>query len=295
MKYRTDLALECKELFEEDNEPVGEDDGVLMDRIEYGEGVSVVKIQIINQKGEALLEKPSGNYITIEAEGIIDENDEAKTLVEEALIKELTEIIPFNNELKVLVAGLGNSGVTPDALGPVTISKVRPTRHLFEMFGTDSDDEVSNVSCIIPGVMGNTGLESADVIKKAAELVQPDIIVVVDSLAARDMSRLSTTIQLTDTGISPGAGMGNNRTGINEQVMGVKVIAIGVPTVIDVTTIIRDSLVDNVEDVTSIEEYLDEFKLESIVTSTDIDSIIKEFSDIISNGINKVLHPGIYS
>jgi len=295
MKYRTDLALECKELFEEDNEPVGEDDGVLMDRIEYGEGVSVVKIQIINQKGEALLEKPSGNYITIEAEGIIDENDEAKTLVEEALIKELTEIIPFNNELKVLVAGLGNSGVTPDALGPVTISKVRPTRHLFEMFGTDSDDEVSNVSCIIPGVMGNTGLESADVIKKAAELVQPDIIVVVDSLAARDMSRFSTTIQLTDTGISPGAGMGNNRTGINEQVMGVKVIAIGVPTVIDVTTIIRDSLVDNVEDVTSIEEYLDEFKLESIVTSTDIDSIIKEFSDIISNGINKVLHPGIYS
>jgi len=295
MKYRTDLALECKELFEEDNEPVGEDDGVLMDRIEYGEGVSVVKIQIINQKGEALLEKPAGNYITIEAEGIIDENDEAKTLVEEALIKELTEIIPFNNELKVLVAGLGNSGVTPDALGPVTISKVRPTRHLFEMFGTDSDDEVSNVSCIIPGVMGNTGLESADVIKKAAELVQPDIIVVVDSLAARDMSRLSTTIQLTDTGISPGAGMGNNRTGINEQVMGVKVIAIGVPTVIDVTTIIRDSLVDNVEDVTSIEEYLDEFKLESIVTSTDIDSIIKEFSDIISNGINKVLHPGIYS
>jgi len=295
MKYRTDLALECKELFEEDNEPVGEDDGVLMDRIEYGEGVSVVKIQIINQKGEALLEKPSGNYITIEAEGIIDENDEAKTIVEESLIKELTEIIPFNNELKVLVAGLGNSGVTPDALGPVTISKVRPTRHLFEMFGTDSDDEVSNVSCIIPGVMGNTGLESADVIKKAAELVQPDIIVVVDSLAARDMSRFSTTIQLTDTGISPGAGMGNNRTGINEQVMGVKVIAIGVPTVIDVTTIIRDSLVDNVEDVTSIEEYLDEFKLESIVTSTDIDSIIKEFSDIISNGINKVLHPGIYS
>jgi spore protease len=159
----------------------------------------------------------------------------------------------------------------------------------------DSDDEMSNVSCIIPGVMGNTGVESAELIKKAAELIKPDVIIVIDSLAARDMCRLSTTIQITDTGISPGAGMGNNRAGINEETMGVRVIAIGVPTVIDITTVIRDTLVDNVDDLHMIENYLQDYKFESIVTSTDIDVIIKEFSDVIANGINKVLHPGIYS
>lgn len=295
MKYRTDLALECKELAEEENVSVGEDDGVLFNKRDYGNNVTVVKIEILDERGEKMLEKPKGTYITIEAEGIIEEENQVKKLAMNAIADELAELVPFHNKLKVLVVGLGNNLVTPDSLGPSTLSKVRPTRHLFKFMKQDSDDEMSNVSCIIPGVMGNTGVESAELIKKAAELIKPDVIIVVDSLAARDISRLSTTIQITDTGISPGAGMGNNRAGINEETMGVRVIAIGVPTVIDITTVIRDTLVDNVDDLHMIENYLQDYKFESIVTSTDIDVIIKEFSDVIANGINKVLHPGIYS
>lgn len=295
MKYRTDLALECKELAEEENVSVGEDDGVLFNKRDYGNNVTVVKIEILDERGEKMLEKPKGIYITIEAEGIIEEENQVKKLAMNAIADELAELVPFHNKLKVLVVGLGNNLVTPDSLGPSTLSKVRPTRHLFKFMKQDSDDEMSNVSCIIPGVMGNTGVESAELIKKAAELIKPDVIIVIDSLAARDISRLSTTIQITDTGISPGAGMGNNRAGINEETMGVRVIAIGVPTVIDITTVIRDTLVDNVDDLHMIENYLQDYKFESIVTSTDIDVIIKEFSDVIANGINKVLHPGIYS
>lgn len=295
MKYRTDLALECKEIAEKENIAVGEEDGILFSKREYGDNVEVTKIEILDERGEKLLEKPQGTYITIEAEGIIEEEDGVKETAQKALAAELANLVPFHNELKVLVVGLGNNLVTPDSLGPLTLSKIRPTRHLFEFMNMGSDDEMSNVSCIIPGVMGNTGVESAELIKKATELVQPEMIIIVDSLAARDMSRLSTTIQITDTGISPGAGMGNNRAGINKESMGVKVIAVGVPTVIDITTVLRDSLIETIEDLKTIENYLDSYQFESIVTSTDIDVIIKEFSDVIANGINKVLHPGIYS
>lgn len=295
MKYRTDLALESKELYEEENEKINEDDGIVMNKTDYGKGVRAIRIDITNEKGEMILEKPSGTYITIEAEGILAEEPDVKEYAVSAVTAELAKLVPFHNKLKVLVAGLGNSSVTPDALGPAAVMKVKPTRHLFEMFAAEEDEEMSNVSCIIPGVMGNTGLESAEMIKKAIELVGPEVVIVVDSLAARNIERLSSTIQLADTGISPGAGMGNNRTGITKELTGVKVIAIGVPTVIDVATVIRDSLIDNIEEIDLIEKYMNGFKMDSIVTSTDIDMIIKEFSDIISNGINKVLHPGIYS
>ena len=154
---------------------------------------------------------------------------------------------------------------------------------------------MSNVSCMIPGVTATTGMETADIIKKAVEISKPELIIAIDSLAARNIERVSTTIQITDTGISPGGGMGNNRTGINEETVGVKVIAIGVPTVIDATTIIRDALADNMESAEKIENYINEYDRQMIVTSTDIDMIIKDFSDIISNGINKTIHPGIYS
>ena len=147
----------------------------------------------------------------------------------------------------------------------------------------------------MPGVTATTGMETAEIIKKTSELVKPEVIIVIDSLAARNIERVSTTIQITDTGISPGAGMGNNRTGINEETMGIKVIAIGVPTVIDATTIIRDALIENIESIEKVEKYIEEYDRQMIVTSTDIDMLIKDFSDIIANGINKTLHPGIYS
>ena len=277
MKYRTDLAVESKELFERENHTLEDKDGIVTEEIDYGEGIKAVRIRITSPAGEFKLEKPMRNYITIEDDGIIEEEEGVREKAEHALAEELKRLIKFHYNLKVLVAGLGNSEVTPDALGPAAASKVKVTRHLFILFEADGDDEMANVSCIVPGVTAT------------------EVIIVIDSLAARDIRRVSTTIQITDTGISPGAGMGNTRTGINSQTTGAQVIAIGVPTVIDASTIIRDALADNMENAWEIDDYLDNYETQMIVTSTDIDMIIREFSDIIAGGINKTLHPGIYS
>lgn len=293
-KYRTDLAVESKELFENENYKLGDKDGIVMEEVSYGDGIKAVRIEITNPMGEFKLEKPMGNYITIEAEGIIEEREGTKERVEHAVAEELKRLVKFHYNLRVLVVGLGNSNVTPDALGPETASKIKVTRHLFIIYDADGDDEMANVSCLVPNVTAMTGMETAELIKKAAELTNPEVIIVIDSLAARDIKRMSTTVQITDTGISPGAGMGNHRTGINSRTVGAEVIAIGVPTVIDAATIIRDALTSNMNDLKEMEAYIANCDTEMIVTSTDIDMIIKEFSDIIAGAINKTLHPGIY-
>ena len=293
--YRTDLAIERMEMAESEGTKACDNSGVNMEKTDYGSDVTATMISIIDESGERLLRKPKGKYITIETKSVIEENEEVKDTVIDAVASELKRMISFHYNSKVLVAGLGNRSVTPDSLGPETASKVRVTRHLFMMFEADGDDEMSCASCIIPGVSATTGMETADIIKKAVEVTSPEVLIVIDSLAARNIDRVSTTIQITDTGISPGAGMGNHRTGINEDTIGAKVIAIGVPVVIDAATIIRDALNENVESAKQIDDYIDKFDEQLIVTSTDIDMIIKEFSDIIAAGINKTIHPGIYS
>lgn len=295
MKYRTDLAIECKEMIDNEGQSEKNEDGITIKKISYDNDIKATRICISNENGSRLMEKPMGNYITIEASGLLEESDGIKNRLENVLSKELKELISFHYNLKVLVAGLGNSTVTPDSLGPAAVSKIKITRHLFVMFNADGDENMSCVSCMTPGVIATTGMESAELVKKAVELCNPEIVIVIDSLAAKNIERVSTTIQITDTGISPGSGMGNTRTGINEGTIGRKVIAIGVPTVIDVSTIIRDALIDNIESAEKIEKYIEEYDRQMIVTSTDIDTIIKDFSDIIANGINKTLHPGIYS
>ena len=295
MDYRTDLAIEKMESLDKDKGEGSQIDGVSINKLDYGEHVSATRIEIKDQIGSLRMQKPVGNYITIEAKGMIDENEEVKENLISAVSGELREMISFHYNLKVLIAGLGNKQVTPDSLGPETASKIRITRHLFVMFDADGDDEMSNVSCVVPGVSATTGMETADMIKKAVEITRPEVVIVIDSLAARNIKRVSTTIQITDTGISPGAGMGNRRKGINEESIGTRVIAIGVPTVIDAETIIRDTLNENSHTAKEIDDYIERFDQQMIVTSTEIDMLIKEFSDIIAAGINKTLHPGIYS
>ena len=294
MDYRTDLAIERKEILDEES-GAGEIEGVTMEKLDYGNGVVATRIRILNEMGERRMQKPAGSYITIEAKGILEGRDEVKGNVITAVTEELSSMLKFHYRLKVLVAGLGNSAVTPDSLGPEVVSRIRVTRHLFLIFEADGDDEMSCVCCVTPGVTATTGMETADLVKKAAELSEPETIIVIDSLAARNIDRVSTTIQITDTGISPGAGMGNTRLGINQETIGVRVIAIGVPTVIDASTIIRDTLSENSHTAEEIEEYIRRYDRQMIVTSTDIDMLIKEFSEIIAAGINKTLHPGIYS
>lgn len=296
MKYRTDLALEAMELYR------GGTDGKLpsVPGTEYaqkkcGDDITVTTIRILDQEGEKALERKRGNYITLEIDGIADGKNSIKKRAARVLAKEISGLIPFRNDLKVLVVGLGNDKVTPDALGPFSVSKIKVTRHLFLIFDCNQDPEMANVSGLIPGVFGSTGIETAEVIQKAVDLVRPDVVLAVDSLAARDISRVNTTIQLNDTGIRPGSGNGNHRSEISEETVGAKVVAIGVPTVIDAGTLVIDALSGFRQNEGEIEAYLHRNPLDLVVTSTDIDFVIKEFSDIIASGVNIALHPGIYS
>lgn len=300
MNFRTDLAIENKEMYDEDNKGKNvEIPGVEVDKDQYGEEINVTRIKITDEHGSKVLSKPIGNYITIEVKGLVDGIEVLQGDLRERAVKavadELKKLIQFNNHLKVLVIGLGNDKVTPDSLGPYTVSKVDVTRQLFLMYDADSDDEMSCVSGFIPGVMGSTGMESAELIKSAADIAKPDVIIAVDALAARNIDRISTTIQISDTGISPGAGTGNMRKQLTEETLGIKVIAIGVPTVIDSRTLIMDSLSGFLKDPASAQKYIEKNGQDMIVTSTDIDQVIKDFSDIIANAINITVHPGIYS
>ena len=294
LNYRTDLAVETEQLLGEARQRA---QGYIKKESRIDEDISVTEIEITGEEGEKAFGKPRGTYITLEVKGILEEKDGIKERAARALADRLKDLIKFDYFLKVLVVGLGNEKVTPDSLGPHTVDKVKITSHLFRIFECDGDWEMANVSGFNPSVTGVTGMETADLIERTVGLVNPNAVICIDALAAKDIGRLSTTIQVCDTGIFPGAGMGNNRKEISQKTMGCRVISIGVPTVIDSRTLlveaaekINDPLVEK-----QLEDYMKNREMDMIVTSTDIDAIIKDFSDIISNAINITLHPGIYS
>lgn len=294
LNYRTDLAVETEQLLGEARQQA---QGYIKKESRIDDDISITEIEITSAEGEKAFGKPRGTYITLEVKGILEEKNGIKERTARALADRLKELIKFDYFLKVLVVGLGNEKVTPDSLGPNTVDKVKITSHLFRIFECDGDWEMANVSGFNPSVTGVTGMETADLIERTVGLVNPNAVICIDALAAKDIGRLSTTIQVCDTGIFPGAGMGNNRKEISERTMGCRVISIGVPTVIDSRTLlieaaekINDPLVEK-----QLEEYMKNREMDMIVTSTDIDAIIKDFSDIISNAINITLHPGIYS
>lgn len=292
MNYRTDLALETQEMLEKKMQLTG----FTRKSSQLDEDISVTRITITDEAGERAFGKPKGNYITIEVKGILEQKKDICKRAARALAGVLKELIPFHYYLKVLVVGLGNEKVTPDSLGPHTVDKVKITSHLFKIYDCDGDFEMGNVSGFNPSVTGVTGMETAEVIEKVVSLVKPEAVLIIDSLAAKDIERISTTIQVSDTGIAPGAGMGNRRKAIDEATLGCRVIAVGVPTVIDSRTLILDAAEEipgwNQSDA---EGYFAQKELDMVVTSTDIDEIIHQFAEIIADGINITLHPGIYS
>lgn len=296
MIRRTDLAIENREMFQEGSgNKEKQIPGVAVESDGYGDDVEVTRITIEDEKGSQIMNKPQGKYITVEIKNGVNGVEEVKKMASQAVAVELAKLIPFHYYLKVMVIGLGNEKVTPDSLGPHTVSKIRVNRHLFLHYEVEGDPEQSNVSALNPGVMASTGIESGDLISKAAEISNPEVILVVDALAARNINRINTTIQITDTGIAPGAGMGNNRKELTEKSMGKRVVAIGVPTVIDAGTMVLDSLAEYLSDPAKAEDYIEKAGLSMIVTPSDIDQVIHDFSGIISDAINIALHPGIYS
>ena len=319
MNYRTDLAVELDALLEEARQAAkqksGAATGYIKKQMQLDEDIAVISIEITDEAGEKAFGKPRGTYVTIEIQGLLAEKENIRERAARAVAAELKKLIPFDYFLKVLVVGLGNEKVTPDSLGPHTVDKVKITRHLFAMFDCDGDWEMANVSGFNPSVTGVTGMETADLIEKVVSMVKPDVVLVIDALAAKDIRRVSTTVQISDTGIAPGAGMGNRRREISEATLGCRVISIGVPTVIDARTLILDAAraseaealqADSAAEETCrthaaaaredfLARYLTDEAFDMIVTSTDIDEIIQSFSQILANAINITLHPGIYS
>ena len=296
---RTDLALEAHEMCTVEESEI---DGVRVN-IKKDNGISITRIDVINKNGEKKLGKPIGRYITIEAPDIKYSVDVYENTCRK-LAEEIKGMAIVENNSKTLVVGLGNKQITPDALGPDVVRKVMVTGHIKEYKKDILGDEISSVYAIAPGVLGTTGIESAEIIKGVIERIKPDLIIAVDALASRSLDRISTTIQISDTGINPGAGVENNRKALNEENLGVKVIAIGVPTVVDAATIASDSI-DMVTEEKDGEIIDDNYKKEIIkktltknigglmVTPKDIDLVIEKTSKTVANGINMALHENL--
>jgi spore protease len=239
---RTDLAFEAKEMYVEAERDTKKIKGVYSKEYEL-DGIKVSHIEI-TKEGEKTIHKKAGRYITIFTDSVKkqDTNSQAKTI--KVLAEKIRILLKQNNvaeKSKGLVVGLGNWNVTPDALGPLSVEKVMVTNHLFELHYETVHEGYRPVATITPGVMGVTGMETSDIILSVIDRFQPDFVIVIDALASRSIERINETIQLTDTGIHPGSGVGNKRKEVSKETLGVPVIAIGVPTVVDAVTIASDA------------------------------------------------------
>jgi spore protease len=310
---RTDLALEAREIYQEGQ---GSSDipGVKIETKELDNCI-VTKVEIIDEQGSQIMNKEIGKYITLESNLMKFDDDESREEMIEYLKDELVDILGNDKTKKTLVIGLGNWNITSDALGPKSVSKTLITRHIFKNYNKDYDDDFTEVSGLSPGVMGLTGIETSEVVKSLVETVKPDRVIAIDALASRKMERVNTTIQISTAGIAPGGGVGNKRKALNKEYLGVDVIAIGVPTVVDAATLtidVLDTAIDNLMDQSKesesfynmlkklredekyslIKESLDPYDKNLIVTPKDIDDTIENLSIIISEGLNRSLHPG---
>ena len=305
----TDLALEEKERFESDHVEV---QGVILEE-EYDKEreIRITKVKIETEKGARAMGKPVGTYITMEAPNMAVPDEEYHREISEELAKYIKELIKIEKEdYVVLVAGLGNRQVTPDALGPHVVDNLAITRHTVKEYGKYAmgEDAVHMTSAIVPGVMAQTGMETLEIIKGIVKETKPDLVIAVDALAARNSKRLNRTIQIADTGINPGSGVGNHRNGITEGTIGVPVIAIGVPTVVDAATIVNDTMENLIaaletsetlkgvgvvlqgynatEKYELIKELISPHLNGMFVTPKDIDETIKRIGYTISEGLN---------
>jgi len=293
-KIRTDLALEMRESFPEDNVEIK--GVVLTENYDETNNIRVSVVEIKDEKGAKAMEKPIGTYITIEAPKINQSNENYFKPASDEIAKHLKRLAGNLKREEILVVGLGNREVTPDALGPQVVDNLFITRHLIREYGTEFKEKnhLGSVSAISPGVMAQTGMETVEIIKGIIEETKPKLLIVIDALASRSVNRVNTTVQLTDTGISPGSGIGNNRKALNEQSLGTKVIAIGVPTVVDAATIVADTLTKYMEqsgfDEHDIDQFISEIREQQIenmfVTPKDIDESIKRISYTISEAVN---------
>ena len=295
--FHTDLALEAF-----DGQGGGDLPGVHVSRWET-EGVDLTEVRVTDDEASRLLGKPVGRYLTMECRGLLKRDPDARAAMASLLSEELSRQLPeAPSDACWLVVGLGNRGITPDALGPAVVDRTLVTRHLHDHLSPVSP--LRPVSAFAPGVMGITGIETMDVVESLARLVRPAAVICVDSLAARDSARIGTTLQLSDAGIQPGAGVGNHRRSLTRDTVGVPVLAVGMPTVIYAATLARDafSWLDGRSDApTSDEAALEDMERallsadigSMIVTPREIDSLIQDAAGVIAAALNRALQPDL--
>lgn len=305
--FRTDLAVERRDLYKKANHIEKEIDGIETEEEKVGEDILTTRVKVLDKQGEEAINKPIGNYITIDIKNLKVANEDEIQKASEVVTKELKILIEkhINSKDPILVVGLGNLYVTPDALGPKVVNEIDITRHLIEYMPEVVNEETRAVSAVSPGVLGTTGIETQEILKGIVENIKPKLIIIIDALASRSIERISSSIQIADTGIVPGAGVGNKRKELTEDSLGVPVIAIGIPTVVDAATIAADSLtlfIQKVQEEAQSNDFLNQLQEEDkyemikevltpsdynfIVTPKEIDELIENMKDIVARGIN---------
>lgn len=313
---RTDLALEAKELAERPG--MGAIPGIQSETTEE-DGIKVTMLHVQNEQGSQAIGKIIGHYVTIEVPGLRDGDTKLQDRVATQFAKHFEsflERLNINKTARVLIVGLGNWNVTPDALGPLVVENIMVTRHFFELMPDQVAPGYRPVSAVAPGVLGITGIESSEIVAGIVDQSKPDLIIAIDALASKALERVNTTIQIADTGIHPGSGIGNKRKGITQEILGVPVIAIGVPTVVYASTIVNNTfelmrnhlqaqkgdpnqifgLLNQMEEnerLQLVREVLNPLGHDLLVTPKEVDQFIEDIANIIASGLNASLHQAI--
>lgn len=306
VNFRTDMAVERNDMYKKQN---GKIDGVEVQN-EEKENIKITRVKITNEEGEKALNKPKGNYITLDIKNIKTIDNEQIEKISDNLAEELRNIIKehISDTEDIFIVGLGNLYVTPDALGPKVVPEIEITRHILEYMPKAMPEDTRPVSAISPGVLGTTGIETMEILKGIVENVKPKMLIVIDALASRSIERISSSIQIADTGIVPGAGVNNTRKEISQKTLGIPVIALGIPTVVDLASITNDCIdlfIENLQQKAMSNDYLNKLREQDnyeeikealvpkdynmIVTPKEIDKLIENMSKIVAIGINMAM------
>lgn len=285
LSRRSDLALEAKRIWSEDN--LADLEGA-SEQTRTERGFEVVTVQITGDRAAQELCKPKGRYVTVELGRFLRREDDAFSDGAQVIAGVLRELL--GGGATVLVVGLGNPAITPDALGHLTVKNTLVTRHLREQ-SPDTFKDFGSVAAVEPGVLGTTGVESADLVEAVVRKIRPDAVIAVDALASRSAGRVCTTVQISDTGIVPGSGVGNARAALSRETLGVPVIALGVPTVVDAATLALDLAREAGSELDA--EALRRQSGGMIVTPREIDANVANIARLLGYGIDLALHPGL--
>ena len=310
INFRTDLASERRDIFKKANNIENDIQGIESEKQEVNENLTIERVKITTEEGEKAIGKPKGNYITIDVNNLKIAQEDEISKASEVLANELKKIVDLHTDKQgsTLVVGLGNIYVTPDSLGPKVINEIEVTRHVIKYLPQYVEEGTREISAISPGVLGTTGIETVEILKGIVDNIHPELVIVIDALASRSIERISSTIQISDTGIVPGAGVGNTRAEISQRTLNIPVIAIGIPTVVETAVLVNDCLdlfIEKLQNEAKSNDSLNKIKEEDnyeeikealvpndynlIVTPKEIDDLIENMKDIVAGGINSSL------